>query len=844
MALGLEHSVLLLSDGDAVAFGRNSYGQCEIPELPDESDDEPASRYIGASAGISHTALLRSDGQAVVFGSVSYGECEVPELPTGTSYVQVVAGYTFTLLLRSDGAAVAFGDNSAGQCDLPEPLEDRGYVAAAAGRTHAVLIREDGSAVAWGLNKSGSCTVPSLPEGVRYIEAAAGGDHTVLIRDDGQAVAFGHNGAGQCELPPLPEGLRYVSCAAGWTHTVLLRDDGVALCVGGNGRGQCNIPQGLASNCVAIAAGGAHTLLLCSGGRAVLFGDDKCGQCAPPDISDNLGCVASATARAVLVATLGVEEARHKAASRIADFDEEDLARLAWAYATLDLAPPELTRLLVEEAGKRAAPSRGPSPAPPRDRHNFSPSSRSRPPAEAAAAPSPPEPRREEKEDEYPPVGESGGRNQQRRAPFARLPRRRKSKGAGRGAEPAEAPTDRETTDGEPPPEPAAVPQESLETTDAVGEQSEEKEYDALLQMLRDQLRAEPATPAEAAQAPAPAVSDLDSQGRETAALSKEEQARILDLFEARRLAEKAAGRHRKRSLAKKREKAERKLDRDYIKNEIHSAFQAQHDPGVRYYNSVAIRVHKGEKAVDAKTIEQVATAQAGKMSTRTKEERVMARRVQSHLNAAAAATNLRTECLVGGMSTQKQKRLLKRRPGIVVGTPGRIYALLGMGEEADKCEWLRVGLKCLRHLVLDEADRLVESGHFRELDKILELVYQSVERAQQLQTFVFSATLTLDPRAQRGEHQEGSKVDALMSRLRFRESRAVYTVDLTKIDDTTENAEGLRISGAKLPETLQFKEVICSDDKEKEPLLAMWLLRRGFAAEVRSKTQGQPRCS
>ncbi|CAE7259524.1 HERC6, partial [Symbiodinium necroappetens] len=143
-----------------------------------------------------------------------------------------------------------------------------------------------------------------------------------------------------------------------------------------------------------------------------------------------------------------------------------------------------------------------------------------------------------------------------------------------------------------------------------------------------DQLRAEPATSAEATQAPAPAVSDLDSQGRETAPLSKEEQARILDLFEARRLAEKAAGRHRKRSLAKKREKAERKLDRDYIKNEIHSAFQAQHDPGVRYYNSVAIRVHKGEKAVDAKTIEQVATAQAGKMSTRTKEERVMARRV------------------------------------------------------------------------------------------------------------------------------------------------------------------------------------------------------------------------
>ncbi|CAE7478748.1 DDX24 [Symbiodinium microadriaticum] len=293
------------------------------------------------------------------------------------------------------------------------------------------------------------------------------------------------------------------------------------------------------------------------------------------------------------------------------------------------------------------------------------------------------------------------------RAQGPKRPRAATAKAAAAKVE-AKAPTDRETTDGEPPHEPAAVPQEPVETTDAGGdgEQSDQKEYDALLQMLRDQLRAEPATSAEATQAPAPAVSDLDSQGRETAPLSKEEQARILDLFEARRLAEKAAGRHRKRSLAKKREKAERKLDRDYIKNEIHSAFQAQHDPGVRYYNSVAIRVHKGEKAVDAKTIEQV----------------------QSHLNAAAAATNLRTECLVGGMSTQKQKRLLKRRPGIVVGTPGRIYALLGMGEEADKCEWLRAGLKCLRHLVLDEEfSKLVKSPKLKFWMSQLELEYHDL---------------------------------------------------------------------------------------------------------------------
>ncbi|CAE8705039.1 unnamed protein product, partial [Polarella glacialis] len=104
---------------------------------------------------------------------------------------------------------------------------------------------------------------------------------------------------------------------------------------------------------------------------------------------------------------------------------------------------------------------------------------------------------------------------------------------------------------------------------------------------------------------------------------------------------------------------------------------------------------------------------------------------VQAHINAVAAGTPVYAECVVGGMSSQKQKRLLRRHPAIVVGTPGRIFALLGFGEEEDRCDWLKASLKGLRHLVLDEADRLIEGGHFKDLTKTLELVYSSVERKQ-----------------------------------------------------------------------------------------------------------------
>ena len=71
------------------------------------------------SAGGGHTVLLQSDGTAVAFGLNEAGQCEIEQLPDGTSYAQVSAGSTHTVLLRSDGCAVAVGDNKNGQCNIP-----------------------------------------------------------------------------------------------------------------------------------------------------------------------------------------------------------------------------------------------------------------------------------------------------------------------------------------------------------------------------------------------------------------------------------------------------------------------------------------------------------------------------------------------------------------------------------------------------------------------------------------------------------------------------------------------------------------------------------------------------
>ena len=100
---------------------------------------------------------------------------------------------------------------------------------------------------------------------------------------------------------------------------------------------------------------------------------------------------------------------------------------------------------------------------------------------------------------------------------------------------------------------------------------------------------------------------------------------------------------------------------------------------------------------------------------------------------------------VVGGMSEQKQHRLLHRRPEIIVATPGRLWEFVEAGDP------YLSNLSHLRCLVVDETDRMLEKGHFQQLHLILERVNADPERAQKRQNFVFSATLTLDVQKARG---------------------------------------------------------------------------------------------
>lgn len=155
---------------------------------------------------------------------------------------------------------------------------------------------------------------------------------------------------------------------------------------------------------------------------------------------------------------------------------------------------------------------------------------------------------------------------------------------------------------------------------------------------------------------------------------------------------------------------------------------------------------------------------------------------------------------IVGGMSAQKQRRILDRGVDVLVATPGRLWDIL------EEDEGLARQISQLKFLVLDEADRMVEAGHFAEMDNILRLTirksqedeieppeasgdsldaHEDAENTEAtpvdaLQTFVFSATLSKDlqKNLRRSYHQKGctklskpaSTLDDLLLRLDFRD--------------------------------------------------------------------------
>jgi len=154
---------------------------------------------------------------------------------------------------------------------------------------------------------------------------------------------------------------------------------------------------------------------------------------------------------------------------------------------------------------------------------------------------------------------------------------------------------------------------------------------------------------------------------------------------------------------------------------------------------------------------------------------------------------------------------LLSYNPAIVIATPGRLWELMDDVMEP----YLVGGLPMIDFLVLDEADRMVADGHFRELDKILGHIYtKRVEIKKQAKS----------PHAKQELGESTKQIleeqDVLKTGKNFKmganQQKGATKVDLSKMNvvDLEDDLEGDDMQDLVID--LGEKEIFATDTKER----------------------------
>lgn len=187
-----------------------------------------------------------------------------------------------------------------------------------------------------------------------------------------------------------------------------------------------------------------------------------------------------------------------------------------------------------------------------------------------------------------------------------------------------------------------------------------------------------------------------------------------------------------------------------------------------------------------------------------------------------APDADARIALLTGGLSIQKQQRQLASAD-IVIGTPGRVWEILSTGSGLIR------KMQGIKFLVVDEADRLLSEGHFKEVEEILGALDRKEhgdfpdmdeeeeaveEEPNARQTLVFSATFHRDLQqklAGKSRWTGGDLMDKkesmeyLLKKLNFREEKPKF-IDVNPVQQM---AEGLKEGIVECPAMEKVSSVL-----------------------------------
>ncbi|KAF0977760.1 hypothetical protein FDP41_003082 [Naegleria fowleri] len=108
---------------------------------------------------------------------------------------------------------------------------------------------------------------------------------------------------------------------------------------------------------------------------------------------------------------------------------------------------------------------------------------------------------------------------------------------------------------------------------------------------------------------------------------------------------------------------------------------------------------------------------------------RELAEQIEKEANKFARQFDFRVRAIIGGVSIEKQSRLMREGCEILVATPGRLIDCLNNSI---------IVLNQCHHVVLDEADKMIEMNFEKDVNTILDTIPPNISR----QTLLFSATM------------------------------------------------------------------------------------------------------
>ncbi|MDF2499840.1 MAG: cshA 2 [Anaerosporomusa subterranea] len=189
---------------------------------------------------------------------------------------------------------------------------------------------------------------------------------------------------------------------------------------------------------------------------------------------------------------------------------------------------------------------------------------------------------------------------------------------------------------------------------------------------------------------------------------------------------------------------------------------------------------------------------------------RELAIQVAEELNKIAQYTDVHTLPIYGGQDIERQIRGLKKRPQIIVATPGRLK---------DHMQRRTIRLDELRMIVLDEADEMLNMGFIEDIEEILSATPAS------RQTLLFSATM---PRAIQSLSQRFLRNPALIAIQSKEVTVPLVEQNYLEVQDRQKFDVLCRLLDIQSPELA----IVFGRTKRRVDELSEALKKRGYAAE------------